>query len=402
MIKYPSELNTIFYTLIQQNIKPIIVGGFIRDSLLHIDSKDIDIELYNLSSFDELENILKKFGNINSVGKSFGISKLRYKNLDLDFSLPRQDSKIKSGHRGFKIKTYSHIDFKTATSRRDFTINSIGYDIVDKKILDPFNGINDLKNKRLKMVNADTFVEDPLRVLRAVQFCARFDLEMDEELFLLCFKMVEQNMLEELPKERIYEEIKKLLLKSKKPSIGFELLKKIGALKYFLQCSDSMSALNNLAKQLTTNSKTNEILMLASLCYNFNSTQIEDFISNLSNDKELLRRVLILVENLNIVTSLYSDYDLYKLSTKVNIEELVILSKAVYGIGDKVAARAKELNILNKKMPAILMGRDLIKYGMKPSSKFTKILNAAYEAQMQKKFSSYDEALVWLKNYTNL
>jgi len=234
MIDYPNILDKIFDKLDKCNAKPIIIGGYIRDFLLHIDSNDIDIEVYNISTFEKLENILKEFGDVISVGKSFGVCKLSLKDISLDFTLPRIDSKIESGHSGFSVKIQKNLDFVTATSRRDFTINAIGYDVLNKRILDPFNGIDDLKSKTLKMVDADSFIEDPLRVLRAVQFCARFNLKMDKELFLLSKRMVETNMLLELPKERIHEENKKLLLKSPSPSLGFRVLKELNALKYFL------------------------------------------------------------------------------------------------------------------------------------------------------------------------
>ncbi len=400
MIEYPNFLNKIFDKLEKNKARPIIIGGFIRDSLLNIDSDDIDIEIYNISSFEKLENILEEFGSINRVGKSFGVCKLKIDNFVLDFSLPRIDSKIASGHSGFDIKVQKNLNFKDAARRRDFSMNAIGFDVTTKALLDPFNGINDLKEKTLKMVDAETFVEDPLRVLRAVQFCSRFDLKMDKELFLLCKRMVETNILSELAKERIYEEIKKILLKSKKPSIGFKLLKELGALKYFphlgiLKEKDwvqSMDAINKIAELKLTNKRTNEVLMLASLCYKSTSSEIQDFLYRLSNDKALLNSILILQENLKTIINIHSkkinDYELYKLATKVNIEELAILSEAIFGVGKNIASRAKELKIINKKLPVILLGRDLVESGLEPSCEFSKILDAAYEAQMHGKFFS--------------
>jgi tRNA nucleotidyltransferase (CCA-adding enzyme) len=379
--------------------------------LLNIESDDIDIEVYNISSFEKLENILKEFGSVNSIGKSFGVCKLKVENFVLDFTLPRVDSKIASGHAGFDIKIENNLNFIDATRRRDFSINTIGYDVSTKTLLDPFNGINDLKEKSLKMVDAKTFVEDPLRVLRAVQFCSRFDLKMDRELFLLCRRMIEKDMLLELAKERIYEEIKKNLLKSKKPSIGFELLKKLGTLKYFpyleiLQEENwfrSMDAIDKIAKLKITNKRTNEVLMLASLCYQLTSSEVQNFISKLSNDKALLSSIIILKENLKTIADISSkginDYDIYKLATKLNIEELTLLSEALFGVGKSIATRAKELNIINKKIPAILLGRDLIVSGIKPSSEFSKILDSAYEAQMHGEFFSKDGATKWLNSY---
>jgi len=209
LIEYPTNLNVIFNKLALFHIKPIIVGGFIRDSLLNISSKDIDIELYGVSHLDKVQEILKEFGDVNSVGKSFGVCKLKYNELDIDFSLPRLESKESEGHRGFIVKTLQNIDFKTAASRRDFTINSMGYDVQEKKLLDPFNGLIDLKNSILRAVNNRTFIEDPLRILRAVQFSARFNFKLNKNLFSLCYEMIQKSMLNELSHERVFDEVYK-------------------------------------------------------------------------------------------------------------------------------------------------------------------------------------------------
>ncbi|OHE12437.1 MAG: polynucleotide adenylyltransferase [Sulfurimonas sp. RIFOXYC2_FULL_36_7] len=408
MIYYPNKLDPIFNKLIEHDMRPVIVGGFIRDSLLKIESKDIDIEVYGALSFAELENLLQEFGNVNIVGKSFGVCKLKFKEYDLDFSLPRMDSKIRSGHRGFEIHVDPNLDFKTAASRRDFTINSIGYDVIEKKLLDPFCGADDLKNRTLRAVNLETFIEDPLRVLRAAQFCARFQLKIENQLFLACKNMVSKNMLDELPKERIFEEIKKLLLKSQKPSYGFKLLKEFGINIY----TDNIDVADEIAKQLTSNSQTNLSLMLAALCYNLNQAETEDFIQKLTNEKELLNSVVRLIQLHNEIDIIYAnsmnDYSLYKLASKIDIDKLLILSSSIYfaknssktyKAGEEIYKRVKELDILNKKLPVLLGGRDILKFGLAPSEQFSKILHEAYEAQMHGEFKNRDEAMLWLKEY---
>ncbi|MBU1658205.1 CCA tRNA nucleotidyltransferase [bacterium] len=471
MIDYPNKLNIIFDKLNKYGAKSILIGGYVRDFLLQKNSKqknfsrmpflskDIDVEVYNISSFHTLENILSEFGSVNSVGKNFGVCKLKMDDLELDFSLPRLDNKISEGHKGFSICIQADLDFYNATKRRDFTINAIGYDIAQKKILDPFHGTWDLKNKILRAVDTLTFIEDPLRVLRAVQFCARFDFTMDEELFSLCKTMLDNNMLDELPKERIFEEIKKLLLKSKKPSIGFELLKKLDALKYFPELkaiigvkqntmyhpegdvwTHTMLTIDEMANLLTNNDKTNIVLMLAALCHDFgkaiSTTQngdaiksishensglvpAQNFIIRISDDKDILKRVLPLVKYHLMIPQLYhqnsNNAALLRLSTKVNIEELLLLSRAdflarnttesksrIYKAGDEIQSRVKELNILNKKMKPLLQGRDILACGILPSKEFSKILNTAYEAQINEVFHSDDGAKKWLKNYLKL
>ncbi len=411
---YPNYLQNIFDKLDNNGIRPIIIGGFVRDYLLNItskqESKDIDVELYGVLSFKQLENILNEFGKINNVGKSFGVCKLSFKNLEIDFTLPRIDNKISSGHSGFKVDIDKNLDFKTATSRRDFTINAIGYDTIDKKIQDPFNGLNDLKNKLLKAVDINKFGQDPLRVLRAVGFCSRFNFKMDDKLFLVCKDMCEQNALNELAKERVYEEIKKILLKSTKPSIGFFLLKKLNALKYFTpldtlnkcEFTQTLKALDEMAKNKTNNNKTNIILMLSILCNKLDFQQTKKFISNLTNEKEVLKNILSLIGNK--FEKNYDDSQLYKLATKVNIEHFLLFNKAIhYLVEDKIFSdlkkRAIKLNILNKKAPPYLLGKDILACGIKPSKEYSTILSEAYDAQMNLKIKNHDEAILWLKNY---
>ncbi|MCD6190419.1 MAG: CCA tRNA nucleotidyltransferase [Sulfurimonas sp.] len=412
MVDYPNKLNIIFDKLLINNIKPIIIGGYVRDFLLKIESKDIDVELYGINSFSKLENILEEFGDVNSVGKSFGVCKLRVDDLDIDFSFPRSDSKIDKGHKGFEIKVDSSLDFKTATSRRDFTINAIGYDIKTNKILDPFNGREDLKNKILKAVDIVKFQEDPLRVLRAVQFCSRFNLSIDNELFVVCKKMIKESILDELPKERIFIEIKKLLLKSTTPSLGLKLLNSLDGFNYFTEFKNiDVQNLENIYKTVDTmsslktqDSRTNTILMLAALCYQLALSECETFLSKLSNDKNLFAKVLSLLKHQNDINfNLFSDYDIYILATKVTIEEFVLfsLAKSQTKIESKninnLKTRAKELGVFHQEAKAVVQGKDIISLGIKPSKEFSIILDRAYRAQISGNFKTKKEAYAWLK-----
>ena len=189
MINVPKFLEPIITALQNSGASPILVGGFVRDSLLGFAIKDIDIEVYNIADFDAMMKILKPFGSINLVGKSFGILKLSYAGYELDFSLPRLEKKTGSGHKGFDVLLDPKLSFAEAAARRDFTINAIGFDLNSHTLLDPYNGQKDLNNKILSYVNKETFIEDPLRVLRAVQFCARFGLTCKESRGLCCYRL---------------------------------------------------------------------------------------------------------------------------------------------------------------------------------------------------------------------
>ncbi|MBN2817314.1 MAG: CCA tRNA nucleotidyltransferase [Campylobacterales bacterium] len=410
MIDYPNNLNNIFDKLNEFNIKPIIVGGYIRDKLLQIDSKDIDIELYGLDSLDDLETILKNFGSLNTVGKSFGVCKLNYETYDIDFSLPRKDSKIENGHRGFKVHTNKNLDFKTAASRRDFTINAMGYDVINKILLDPFEGQKDLDNKILRAVDIHKFEEDPLRVLRGVGFSTRFSLRYDEKLFKKCKEMIAAKKLEELPSERIFEELKKIFLKSLKPSLAIVTLQQLGAFSFFNELnsltnnklSKVLQSLDTLQKE-TADEKEKLLLSLALICKDLPKNERTSFLAKLTQETKIIKSVDILISCFQTTSiDLLDDHGLYSLAKKIEIRQFLLF--ALLSCPEEktktikmLVNRAEELGILYSAMPALVEGKDLIALGLQPSKEFKIILDKTYEAQMRNLFSTKDEALNWLK-----
>ena len=442
MLTLPEILEDILKDLQEIGATPIIVGGSVRDFFLNIPVKDYDIEIFGIDSLETIQKSLEKFASVKMVGKSFGVLTLRVNEYDFDFALPRIEKKIGNTHQDFEIITNANLSFKEAAIRRDFTINAIGYDFCTKDFLDPFDGINDLKNRVLKHIDDKTFIEDSLRVYRAVQFSARFDFSLDEKTFELCKKIVQNNELHFLPKERIYEEFKKLFLKSSKPSIGFELLKDLGVLKYFpelkalISCVQdpiyhpegdvwihTMMCLDELSRILKEENIVDEYrklyLFYAILCHDFGkpfctkeingkitshkheSLGIEptiSFLSKLTNEKKFIEIVSSLVKNHLIPFQLYlaesSLKAIKRLSLKVNIEDLCLVCLAdCLGrtILDKekcpkatswVLNKAKELDIHNEPIKPIVQGRDLIELGFKPSDKFKEILEFAFDLQI--------------------
>ncbi|MCA9668316.1 MAG: HD domain-containing protein [Myxococcales bacterium] len=206
--------------------RALVVGGFVRDLLLGIASKDVDIEVYGLP-LEELERVLSRFGKLLRVGRAFGV--LRVRGLDVDFSMPRRDNKTGAGHRGFQVQLDPSLDFAEAARRRDLTINSIALDPLSGEIIDPHGGREDLEARRLRATDPAHFAEDPLRGLRAAQFAARFEMQPDAELVALCRELD----LSELAGERLFEEFRKLLLKGRRPSIGLAFLAESELLRFF-------------------------------------------------------------------------------------------------------------------------------------------------------------------------
>lgn len=421
---------------------PILVGGCVRDSFLHLPIKDYDIELFNIDSLEIVEKSLEKFGSVKEVGKSFGVLILSVDGYDFDFALARQEKKIDSGHRGFEVTTNANLSFYEASLRRDFTLNSIGYNFFEKKFLDPNNGIEDLKSGILRHIKDETFIEDPLRVYRAVQFASRFNLKLDSKTFDLCKNIVNKNELEELPKERVFEEFKKLFLKSEKPSIAFNLLKDLGILKHFPELEvlvgciqdkeyhpegdvwiHTLMTIDEMAKLLKDIKINDEYralyLFYGILCHDlgkpFCTKEIDghitshkhealgieptiSFLEKLTNEKKFIEKILPLVKNHLAPFQLYKAHSSIKavkrLSLRCNIEDLSLICLAdckgrTIPNKDKcdkaiewVLEKAREMNISQEALKPLIQGRDLIALGMKPSPEFKDILEFALNLQI--------------------
>ncbi|HZI87088.1 MAG TPA: HD domain-containing protein, partial [Pyrinomonadaceae bacterium] len=199
--------------------RALLIGGCVRDMLLEKQPKDWDLEIYGIDP-ERLREILDRFGSVNVAGEAFTVYKL---GPDLDVSIPRRERKSGRGHRAFVIEGDPGMTFEDASRRRDFTINAILCDPLTSELIDPFGGQEDIKRQVLRAVSAKTFVEDSLRVLRAAQLAARFEFELDPETAQLC-RTID---LSDLPRERVWGEMEKLLLSANQPSIGIELLRSL-------------------------------------------------------------------------------------------------------------------------------------------------------------------------------
>ncbi len=222
IIQNNSEVKNVFDEIYQQGGRVLLVGGAVRDCFLGCLGSDLDFELYHLS-FEEVQDILQKFGKVSFVGKSFGV--LRLHGLDADWSIPRSDSY----GRKPTVQLDPNMSFTQAFRRRDLTINAMGIDVYSQELIDPFNGYADLKNKVLRSPDVTFFVQDPLRLFRLMQLSARFDMTVDETLNQVCRSMD----ISALSSERIEQEFSKLFLKAYRPSIGFAWLAHIDRLKDF-------------------------------------------------------------------------------------------------------------------------------------------------------------------------
>ncbi|MBU3014192.1 hypothetical protein KO488_05435 [Poseidonibacter lekithochrous] len=452
----PLILEEIVLSLQKIGATPILVGGCVRDALLQIPCKDYDVEIFGIDSLETILKSLEKYGSVKLVGKSFGVLTLKVDIYDFDFALARTEKKTGLSHQDFEVTTNGSLSYKEAAIRRDFTINSIGYDFLKEEFLDPFNGIEDLKNKKIRHINDDTFIEDPLRVYRAIQFASRFEFNIDNKTKKLCKQMVLNDNLSHLAKERVYEEFKKLFLKSSKPSIGFELLKELEVLNYFpelkalINCEQekeyhpegdvwihTLMTLDEMAKIIKDENIQDEYRILylfyAILChdlgkpyctefingkitsYKHESLGIEptiSFLSKITNESKFIEKVIPLVKNHLAPFQLFKDSSSLKavkrLSLKCNIEDLCLVCLADCkgrtipnkDICDKAVSwllsKARELNISSDGLKSFVQGRDLISLGMKPSKEFKEILEFALDLQIDEN-SSKEEIIQRIK-----
>jgi tRNA nucleotidyltransferase (CCA-adding enzyme) len=420
----------------------------VRDGLLEIPAKDVDMEVFGLSA-DEVESTLKKTFRLDTVGRAFGVFII--KGHDIDLALPRRESKSGPKHTDFVVEGDTSMSPREAASRRDFTINAISIDPLTDELLDPYNGVIDLKARRLRHVS-DAFSEDPLRVLRGMQFVARFNLEAAPETITLCRELSPEH----LPSERLWEEWKKLILKGTQPSKGLLFLQACNWLQYFPEIealvgceqdpewhpegdvwTHTCHCLDAYACHRIGDEWEDLIVGLAVLCHDMGkavSSFVDEktgrirsprhdvdgvpiaraFLERLTRQKKIFAEVLPLVEQHMRPLALYrdgaGDAAIRRLAARVKrVDRLTRVAFADklgrppivvddFPEGDWLLKKATELAIEDSAPKPILLGRHLVELGIKPGPNFGKILDRAYEAQLEGEFTDEASARSYLED----
>jgi len=371
-----------------------LVGGFVRDSLLGTlgEVRDFDIEVYRISQ-EKLLSILSNHGKPNLIGKAFGVVHLSRQNIHYDFSFPRTESKTGSGHRAFDVQTDPNLSFEVAAKRRDFTINAMGMELPDLELVDPYNGCEDLENKILRHVS-EAFAEDSLRVLRAVQFAARFELKAAQETIELCKTL----SLNDLSRERIEEEFRKWLLKGVKPSYGLEFFCEVGLQKMFSEISlkgNLGDILDSLAKHRNNlNQQEAEILMFAGLLCLPGAKPI-DFLKKWIPVNILLKKVPALLNSLSML-----NMNLCKCSLKAGGLKLPVMLKSAIENDAELYENAQkagiEMGIWEKAPEPFITGQMLLDMGFKPGPNIGKIIKRVFEKQLDGEVRCIEDAKKFL------
>ena len=374
--------------------RALVVGGYVRDLLRGEPSKDLDIEVYGMA-LEALRELLERHGSVLSVGRAFGV--LRLKHLNADFSLPRRDSKVGPGHRGFDVECDPNLDFETAARRRDLTVNSMGLDILNDEISDPYGGRRDLERGVLRAVDPDTFDEDPLRGLRVAQFSARFDMHANAELVELCGRLD----LREVSPERVFEEFRKLLLKGARPSLGLAFLRESTLLRFFPELdalthdstwSQTLTAVDRSAT-LRQDTDDDLVQMLAALSHALRrSADVESLLNRMRAPKDVVVRVWALVrffrEPASFVEASAASSEYRRLSRRlgasgVTLELLARVAESVRSDASvkQFLAQARKLGVDRRAPVDVVQGRHLIARGFTPGPRLGALLEVCREVQ---------------------
>jgi tRNA nucleotidyltransferase (CCA-adding enzyme) len=456
----PPALTNIVRDLRASGFRALVVGGAVRDALLGIGAKDIDIEVYGIT-YDGLAEFLGRYGRVDLVGKSFGVVNLTIPaGESCHFSVPRRDSKIGIGHRDFLSTFDDGIAPREAAGRRDFTINALAFDPLTGELLDFFGGREDLQNRVLR-ATGPAFSEDPLRVLRGMQFVCRFDLTINPATADMCRSIASEYST--LPKERVAEEFMKWV-KSVQPGRIAGYLTETGWTAHFpelarirgvpqdpewhpegdvgIHTMHVVNAAARIAERDNLEGDDRAVLLFAALTHDFakaDTTELRQkegvprwtayghepaggplarrFLERIGIKSAIVDQVVPLVENHLAHSSIGADVtprSVRRLAVRVapaSIAQLVRLIEAdasgrpprPAGLPE-TAARIRDMAAVQAvnegPQPPLILGRHVLPYfANRPGRHIGEVVRAAYEAQADGAFSTEEEALKWLEDH---
>ena len=425
--------------------RALVVGGWVRDHLLGLTSKDVDVEVYGVEAV-KLRALLERIGRVETIGESFTV----YKVGDVDVALPRRESKIGRGHRGFLVEGDPSMSVEEASQRRDFTINAISWDPLSGEYLDPRGGRADLDARVLRIVDPATFADDSLRVLRAMQFVARFELSALPVTVEICRAIP----LDDLPAERVWAEFEKLLLLAARPSLGFAFAREAGVVARLLPemealvgCEQepewhpegdvwvhTLMVIDESRRRIDGLPRWAKVaVMLGAVCHDFGKPSTTAFfdgrIRSHNHEEAGVAPARTLLDRLNVhaidgfdvrpevfgltahhlkpgawykVRDQVGDGAFRRLAQKVDLELLARLAEADCtgrtGEFDCSAMawfieRARALGVEHGPPKPLLLGRHLLALGLKPGPQVGVVLKQLYERQLDGEITTVEQGL---------
>jgi tRNA nucleotidyltransferase (CCA-adding enzyme) len=423
----------------------LIVGGWVRDRLRGEVSKDLDLEVYDVAQAD-VPALLAPFGRVEPVGRSFPV----YKVAGIDVALPRRESRIGRGHKAFAVEGDPSMPVREAARRRDFTINAVAWDPLTGEYDDPFDGRADLAAGVLRVVDPGTFADDSLRVLRALQFAARFELTVPDETRALCAAIP----LDDLPAERVWGELEKLLLQARRPSIGFALGRELGVVQRLwpemaalIGCEQepewhpegdvwihTLMVVDQARARIDALAHPEQVtVMLGAVCHDFGKPSTTGFldgrIRSIGHEEAGVPPATAFLDRLNIhsiegvdvrtevlgmvahhlkpgmwykVRDEVGDGAFRRLAQRVNLELLAVLAKSDCtgrtgqfdcAAMDWFLERARALGVEHQPPARLVLGRHLIPLGVRPGPDMGRLLQVLYERQLDGAITTTEEGI---------
>ena len=425
--------------------RAFVVGGWVRDRLRGEESKDLDLEVYGIAGID-LPALLEPFGRVEPVGRSFPV----YKVDGIDVALPRRESKVGRGHTAFVVEGDPAMPVREAARRRDFTINAIAWDPLTGSYEDPFDGRADLAAGVLRVVDPGTFADDSLRVLRALQFAARLELTVPEETRAICAAIP----LDDLPAERVWGELEKLLLQARRPSTGFRLGRELGVVRRLWPEMDALigceqeaewhpegdvwvhtlMVIDEARRRITELAHAGQVIvMLGAVCHDFGKPSTTAFVDgrirSIGHEEAGVPPATTFLDRLNLhsidgvdvradvlgivahhlkpgmwhkVRDEVRDGAFRRLAQKVNLELLAVLAKADCtgrtgafdcSAMDWFLERAQALGVEHQPPPRLVLGRHLLPLGVTPGPVMGQLLRAIYEKQLDGEVATTEDGV---------
>jgi tRNA nucleotidyltransferase (CCA-adding enzyme) len=435
--------------------RPLIVGGAVRDALMGVEVKDIDVEVYGLP-IERLAEVLAGFGRVDAVGRSFGILKMRMPDgQELDVSVPRRESKVGAGHRGFMAAPDPTMTPREAAARRDFTWNALAL-TPEGELLDFFGGAADL-NAGIIRHTTEAFAEDPLRVLRAMQFAARFDMRLAPETAALCRALLPEAPT--LAAERVWGEWQKWALKGRKPSAGLRVLVETGWLSLYpelgalVDCPQDplyhpegdvfvhtlyvCDAAAEIAERAGLGDDDRAVLLFAALCHDLGkprtTTLGEDgrirspghaqagvepagaLLGRIGCPRAVAAPIAPLVrEHMAHLGMTVTERAVRRLALRLMPATIAQWGRLVEADrsgrpplppdhpGAPIVELAERIGAASGRPAPLLQGRHLIAIGMAPGPQLGAMLDRAYHAQIDGAFATVDEGLAWVARHMDM
>jgi tRNA nucleotidyltransferase (CCA-adding enzyme) len=422
-----------------------LVGGSVRDLVWGRQPRDLDVEIVGISP-GHLHALLSEQFSVEFVGKAFGVFKLH--GLPVDISIPSRVIGHTDSISGLLRQTDPFMEIDDALARRDFTMNAMAWDPDTRELRDPFHGQADVEARVLRHVS-EQFSEDPLRVLRGMQLAARFELVGAPATTALCRTLTQDGQ----PRERLWEEWKKLILDGVTPSYGLRFLSDCGWLRFYPELASlkgcpqdpvwhpegdvwvhTLHCLDWFANERTGETEDDLIVGLGVLCHDFGkpATTREEldhvtsrghepageaparrFLERLTNQADLIEQVISLVLCHLRPRALYdaqaSDAAVRRLAKQVTrIDRLVRVARADHAgrpprpfdgfpAGEWLLKKARSLEVERQVPTPIIMGRHLIELGVSPGPFMGAVLEDCYEAQLDGVFTDLPGGLAYAR-----